>query len=222
MQSKAPADLAPPEPTRRRAGTKQLTQPQISQTSQTTAEHSGVVGAMSNTESRPPIGVGHIHLRVADIDRAIAFYSEALGFTVVADGRAFGIEAAFLAAGDYHHHVALNTTETAGASPPPVGHTGLYHVAFVYPGRKDLAAAVRRLLHLGYPIDHISDHGATLSVYLTDPDDNGVELYYDRPRRHWFQPDGRPVLKADRLELSELIGASTERAIDDNSERPAL
>lgn len=165
---------------------------------------------MSTIQSHPPVRVGHIHLRVADLDRAIAFYHGALGFNVVADGRVAGIDAAFLAAGDYHHHVALNTIETAGGSPPPAGHTGLYHVAFVFPGRAELAATVKRLLDLGYPIDHASDHGATVSVYLNDPDGNGVELYYDRLRRHWFCPDGSPVLKDDRVALSELIGETTK------------
>jgi catechol 2,3-dioxygenase len=154
----------------------------------------------------PTITVGHIHLRVADLDRAIAFYRDALGFRLVSDARAIGIDAAFLAAGDYHHHVALNTFESAGGAPASAGHTGLYHVGFAYPGRLELAAAVKRLREGGYPVDHASDHGATVSVYLSDPDGNGIELYYDRPREYWFQSDGRQVLKAEPISVDDLAG----------------
>jgi catechol 2,3-dioxygenase len=159
---------------------------------------------MSAGSFHPDVRVGHVHLRVADLDRAIAFYRDGLGFTLVGDGRAMGLDAAFLAAGDYHHHVGLNTFESAGAAPPPTGHTGLYHVAFVYPDGHELARAVSRLREHGYPVDHATDHGATVSVYLSDPDGNGIELYFDRPRERWFTPDGTPVLEAKRIELSEL------------------
>ena len=153
----------------------------------------------------PAVRVGHVHLRVADLDRALAFYRDGLGFGVTADGREAGLPAVFLAAGDYHHHIALNTWESAGATPPPPGHTGLYHVAFVYPDRRELGRAVQRLIDHGFPIDSASDHGGTVSVYLSDPDANGVELYFDRPRADWFDADGRPVLKAERFDFRTLL-----------------
>jgi catechol 2,3-dioxygenase len=164
------------------------------------------LGAMSTT-IHPAVRVGHVHLRVADLDRALAFYRDGLGFRVTADGRPRGLDAAFLAAGDYHHHIALNTWESAGGTPPPPGHTGLYHVAFHYPDRRELVGAVRRLLDRGYAVDHATHHGGTVSVYLDDPDGNGVELYYDLPRETWFEPDGTPVLRAERIALDELFAA---------------
>jgi catechol 2,3-dioxygenase len=112
---------------------------------------------------------------------------------------------AFVAAGDYHHHLGLSAVGSADASPPPAGHTGLYHVAFVYPDRCELARAVARLLDHGVPIDHATDHGATVAVYLTDPDGNGLELCYDRPRAAWFDAAGHPVLRADRFDPRELL-----------------
>jgi catechol 2,3-dioxygenase len=160
----------------------------------------------SHEPIHPAVRVGHVHLRVADLDRATAFYREALGFAVTADARsAIGLPMVFLAAGDYHHHIGLNTLESGGATPPPFGHTGLYHVAFVYPDRRELGRAVRRLLDHGMEIDHGTDHGATVSVYLADPDGNGIELYYDRPRSGWTDADGRPVLRAERFDPSELL-----------------
>jgi catechol 2,3-dioxygenase len=161
---------------------------------------------MHTTEAiHPAVRVGHVHLKVADLDRAIAFYRDGLGLGVTADGRPMGIDAAFLAAGDYHHHIALNTFESAGAEPPAPGATGLYHVALVYPDRRELGRAVRRLLDHGYAIDHATDHGGTVSVYLADPDANGVELYYDRPRADWFDADGRPVLENERFDHRALL-----------------
>ena len=124
-------------------------------------------------------------------------------------GAPVGLDAAFLAAGDYHHHIGLNTWESDGGSPPPPGHTGLYHVAFVYPDRHELGHAVQRLLDHGHPIDHATDHGGTVSVYLDDPDGNGVELYYDRPRAEWFDADGRFILPADRFDYRDLIPTLT-------------
>ncbi len=155
----------------------------------------------------PRARVGHIHLRVADLDRAISFYRDVLGFNLTADGREVGVDAAFLAAGDYHHHIGLNTWESAGGSPPPPGHTGLYHVAFLYPDRWELARAIKRVRDHGYPIDHGTDHGANVSVYLADPDGNGIELYYDRPRADWFDDDGRPILKAEPFDPDDLLHA---------------
>ena len=160
---------------------------------------------MQTEPIHPAVRVGHVHLRVADLDRSIAFYRDALGFTVQADGREAGLPAAFLAAGDYHSHVALSTLDTDGATPPPPGHTGLYHVAFRYPDRAELARAVRRLVEHDWPIDHATDHAATVSVYIADPDGNGIELYYDRPRSAWFDADGRPILQLERFDYRELL-----------------
>jgi catechol 2,3-dioxygenase len=160
---------------------------------------------MHDEPIHPAVRVGHVHLRVADLDRALAFYRDALGLTVTADAREAGLPMVLLAAGDYHHHIGLNTFESAGANPPPPGHTGLYHTAFVYPDRRELGRAVARLLDHGVEIDHGSDHGGTVSVYLDDPDGNGVELYYDRPRSEWFTEDGRPVLRNDRFSPQDLL-----------------
>jgi len=165
----------------------------------------GTLPSMQSEPIHPAVRVGHVHLRVADVDRSLAFYRDALGLNLTADGRERGLDAAFLAAGDYHHHVGINTWESEGADPPPPGHTGLYHVAFVYPDRRELGRAVQRLLEHGVAIDHGSDHGGTVSVYLDDPDGNGVELYYDRPRSEWFDADGRPILKADHFDVTDLL-----------------
>ncbi|MEM7743512.1 MAG: VOC family protein [Pseudomonadota bacterium] len=135
------------------------------------------------TDPAPPtVSVGHVHLRVADLDRAIGFYSEVLGFDVM---QTFGEEAAFLSVGGYHHHLGLNTWNSKGGFPPPKGHTGLYHTAFLYPTRADLGRAVKRVLNAGHPITGKADHGVSEAVYLNDPDGNGVELYWDRPKTEW-------------------------------------
>ena len=126
--------------------------------------------------------VGHIHLKVADLDRAIHFYGDLLGFAVT---QRYGDQAAFLGAGGYHHHIGLNTWESAGATPPPPGHTGLYHSAFLYPDRQQLARALRRVLEAGITLDGAADHGVSEAVYLRDPDSNGVELYRDLPQTDW-------------------------------------
>jgi catechol 2,3-dioxygenase len=126
--------------------------------------------------------IGHVHLKVADLDRAIHFYSDLLGFAVT---QRYGDQAAFLGAGGYHHHIGLNTWESAGATPPPPGHTGLYHSAFLYPDRQQLARALRRVLDAGIKLDGAADHGVSEAVYLRDPDSNGVELYRDRPQTDW-------------------------------------
>lgn len=130
----------------------------------------------------PQARIGHIHLKVADLDRAIGFYSGVLGFELQ---QKFGDRAAFLSAGGYHHHIGLNTWESLGAKPPPAGHTGLYHTAILYPDRVQLADALRRVIEAGIPIDGAADHGVSEAIYLTDPDGNGVELYRDRPEAEW-------------------------------------
>ena len=130
----------------------------------------------------PGTNIGHVHLRVADVDRAIAFYSGVLGFDVM---QRYGSQAAFLSADGYHHHIGLNSWESRGGTPPPPGHTGLYHTAFLYPTRAALAAAVKRVMQAGVPLTGLADHGVSLALYLDDPDGNGVELYWDKPREEW-------------------------------------
>jgi len=147
--------------------------------------------------------IGHVHLKVADLDRAIAFYSGVLGFGIT---QRYGSRAAFLAAGDYHHHIGLNTWESAGGTPPPPGHTGLYHSAFLYPTRADLGAAIRAVLDAGIPLDGAADHGVSEAVYLRDPDGNGVELYADKPPGDWPRdPEGNLVMVNERLDVAALV-----------------
>src|SRR5262245_17472782 len=150
-------------------------------------------------------GIGHVHLKVADIDRALAFYQDLLGFGLV--HRLSDNSAAFLAAGDYHHHVALNTWTSRGASPPPPRHTGLYHLAVRYPTRRDLAVAVKRVVDAGVRLHGVADHGVSESIYLSDPDGNGVELTRDRPPEEWPRNrDGTLALAmADPLDLEALL-----------------
>ncbi|MEW5917925.1 MAG: VOC family protein [Gemmatimonadota bacterium] len=130
----------------------------------------------------PGTDIGHVHLRVSDLEQALDFYVGVLGFELM---QRYGPGAAFVSAGGYHHHIGLNTWQSRGASPPPPGHTGLYHVAIRYPTRRDLARAVRQLLDRGVPISGASDHGVSEAIYLADPDGNGIELYRDRPREEW-------------------------------------
>jgi catechol 2,3-dioxygenase len=130
----------------------------------------------------PRTDVGHVHLKVADLDRAIAFYRDVIGLTV---NQRFGAQAAFLGAGGYHHHVGLNTWESEGGDWPPPGTTGLYHLALRFPDRRSLGEAVRRVLSAGIELEGVADHGVSEAVYLRDPDGNGVELYRDRPREEW-------------------------------------
>lgn len=138
------------------------------------------------TPGEPPVHpatqIGHVHLKVADLERAIRFYRDALGFALM---ERFGHQAAFLSAGGYHHHIGLNTWESRGGSPPPPGSTGLYHVAILYPNRRELARALRRLLDHGVAIDGAADHGVSEAIYLRDPDGNGIEIYADRDRADW-------------------------------------
>ena len=139
----------------------------------------------------PRVEIGHVHLKVADIERALAFYCGVLGFEEQART---GDQAAFISAGGYHHHIGLNTWESRGGTPPPPGHTGLYHAAIRYPDRKTLADALRRLVDAGIPLDGASDHGVSEALYLRDPDGNGVELYRDRPRDEWpMRTDGSGI-----------------------------
>ena len=130
----------------------------------------------------PGARIGHVHLKVADLDRALAFYTGVLGFELMQRHRN---QVAFVSAGGYHHHIGLNTWESKGGPPPAPGTTGLYHVAIVYPSRADLAGALRRLMAAGVPLDGASDHGVSEALYLSDPDQNGIELYWDRPEAQW-------------------------------------
>jgi catechol 2,3-dioxygenase len=157
-----------------------------------------------STENRAPAQtrIGHVHLRVSDLDRSVAFYQDVMGFDVVAR---YGAQAAFLSAGGYHHHIGLNTWESLGGSPPPTGTTGLYHFAINYPERKDLAAALKRLAEEGWPISGASDHGTHEAIYLDDPDGIGIELAWDRDPGHWTNPDGSIKMKTAALDLRGLL-----------------
>ena len=158
----------------------------------------------------PRVDIGHVHLKVSDIDRALSFYRDVLGFDVT---QRYGDEAAFLSAGGYHHHLGLNTWESRGGSPPPPGTTGLYHVAIRYPDRTTLGDALRRVLEAEIPISGATDHGVSEAIYLRDPDGNGIELYRDRPREEWPRaPEGDGVAMFNApLDLEALLAeASSE------------
>ncbi len=160
--------------------------------------------------------IGHVHLKVADLDRAVGFYRDALGFDLVAR---IGSQAAFLSAGGYHHHLGLNTWESAGGTPPPAGTTGLYHFAINYPERRDLATALRRLLDLGWPIGGASDHGTHEAIYLADPDGNGIELAWDRDPAAWPRTGDRLAFVSLPLDFEGLLaevgaGAKTKTGIE--------
>src|SRR3712207_4037076 len=147
--------------------------------------------------------IGHVHLKVADIERALGFYSGVLGFELQ---QRYGSGAAFISAGGYHHHIGLNTWESLGGSPPPPGSTGLYHLAILYPTRAALADALRRVQAAGIPLDGASDHGVSEALYLRDPDQNGVELYWDRPTEEWPRtPDGGLAMYSRPLDLQALL-----------------
>jgi catechol 2,3-dioxygenase len=150
----------------------------------------------------PRVDIGHVHLKVADIDRALAFYRDVLGFDVM---QRLGDSAAFLSAGGYHHHIGLNTWESRGAAAPPRGTTGLYHVAIRFPDRQTLAQAVRRVLEAQIPLEGASDHGVSEAIYLRDPDGNGIELYRDRPREQWPRHDGGIAMVTEPLDLAGLL-----------------
>jgi len=162
---------------------------------------------MSNT-IHPETRIGHVHLRVANLDRAIAFYHGVLGFQVT---QRMGDSAAFLSAGGYHHHIGLNTWESLGGPPPAPGTTGLYHLAIVYPTRAELGDALQRLIAAKIPLDGASDHGVSEALYLRDPDGNGVELYWDRPREQWPQTSSGELAMVTRaLDLRALLAATDE------------
>jgi catechol 2,3-dioxygenase len=162
---------------------------------------------MTSNDSTRPIDpqarIGHVHLKVADLERALRFYCGVLGFQVI---QRYGTQAAFVSAGGYHHHIGLNTWESLGGSTPPPGTTGLYHVAILYPTRRALADALRRLIAAGVPLDGASDHGVSEAIYLRDPDDNGVELYWDRPQEAWPRtPEGELAMFTRRLDPNGLL-----------------
>jgi catechol 2,3-dioxygenase len=146
--------------------------------------------------------IGHVHLKVADLERALGFYVGVLGFELITT---YGDQAAFISAGGYHHHIGLNTWESLGGSPPPRGTTGLYHTAILYPTRAELADALRRVEEAGIQLDGASDHGVSEALYLRDPDQNGVELYWDRPQEQWPRDaEGRIEMFTRRLDLASL------------------
>ncbi len=151
--------------------------------------------------------IGHVHLKVSDIERSLAFYCGVLGFTLT---QRYGPDAAFVAAGGYHHHIGLNAWTSKGGGAPPRGSTGLFHVAILYPSRRALAEAVSHVLAAGHALDGASDHGVSEAVYLTDPDGNGLELYWDRPQAEWPRnADGALEMYTRRLDLDDLLAART-------------
>lgn len=158
----------------------------------------------------PDTCIGHVHLKVADLERAIGFYRDVLGFELI---QRMGHQAAFLSAGGYHHHIGLNTWESAGGASPPRGSTGLYHLAILFPTRLDLSRALRRLVENGVTLQGASDHGVSQALYLDDPDGNGLELYWDRPREEWpLDPDGNLTMTLDPLDIRALLALSDEES----------
>lgn len=168
---------------------------------------------MNTTEKtgaiHPGVRIGHVHLKVADLERALAFYCGVLGFELTQN---YGRQAAFVSAGGYHHHIGLNTWESLGASPPPPHSTGLYHLAILYPDRAQLADALRRVLEAGVPVEGASDHGVSEAIYLRDPDGNGVELYRDRPPEKWPRgKNGELAMVTLPLDLDALLREAPPR-----------
>ena len=164
---------------------------------------------MSTTPIHSEARIGHVHLKVANLDRALAFYVGVLGLELQ---QRFGTSAAFVSAGGYHHHIGLNTWESLGSTPPPPGHTGLYHVALLYPTRASLGDALQRLIAAKIPLDGASDHGVSEALYLRDPDQNGVELYWDRPRDEWPRtPTGEVAMFTGPLDLRALLDEADAR-----------
>jgi catechol 2,3-dioxygenase len=170
------------------------------------------LGMKSPTPKRPidpGVRIGHVHLKASNLERSLAFYCGVLGFELM---QRFEPSAAFISAGGYHHHIGLNTWESLGGSPPPPGTTGLYHVAILYPTREELADALRRLIAARVPLDGASDHGVSEALYLRDPDDNGVELYWDRSREAWPRdPKGGLAMFTRRLDLDDLLAQAKPR-----------
>ena len=157
----------------------------------------------TNQPLDPRVRIGHVHLKVADLERAIGFYRDVLGFDVM---QRFGRNAAFLSAGGYHHHIGLNTWESAGGSPPPPRATGLYHVAILYPTRAALGRALRRILDANVPLEGAADHGVSEAIYLRDPDENGIEIYWDKPQSEWPRTaDGGLAMVTHPLDLGALL-----------------
>ena len=147
--------------------------------------------------------IGHVHLKVADLDKSLAFYHDLLGFEIT---QHYGSQAAFISAGGYHHHIGLNTWHSKGSGPAPEHYPGLYHTAIVYPERKDLAVALKRLIDAKYPLTGASDHGVSEAIYLDDPDGNGVELYWDKPKEQWpVDVNGNLEMVTERLDLKNLL-----------------
>lgn len=164
-----------------------------------------VAGLPAARPIHPGVRIGHVHLKVADIERSLAFYCGVLGFELM---QRYGTQAAFVSAGGYHHHIGLNTWESQGGSPPPPGTTGLYHVAILYPDRAALADALYRLIQVGVPLQGASDHGVSEALYLSDPDGNGIELYVDHPEDQWPRtPSGELQMVTRRLDLQDLLAA---------------
>lgn len=158
---------------------------------------------MSNQSIDPGVDIGHVHLKVSDLDRALSFYVGVLGFELT---QRYGSQAAFVSAGGYHHHIGLNTWESKGGTPPAAGITGLFHVAIRYPTRASLADAMQRLLDAGIRLDGASDHGVSEALYLRDPDENGIELYWDRPKVEWpYDADGNLQMVTEQLDLTSLM-----------------
>jgi len=161
---------------------------------------------VSPTPIAPGTRIGHVHLKVADLERALQFYCDVLGFELT---QRYGRQAAFVSAGGYHHHIGLNSWESEGGQPPAPGTTGLYHIAILYPTRAALADALRRVLAAGIRLDGASDHGVSEALYLRDPDDNGIELYWDRPKEMWpREADGTLAMYTRRLDLASLLRES--------------
>jgi catechol 2,3-dioxygenase len=151
----------------------------------------------------PQTRIGHVHLKVSDIERSLTFYRDLLGFEVT---QQYGDSAVFLSAGGYHHHIGLNTWHSKNAGPAPVNTAGLYHTAILYPTRKDLAIILKRLIDANYPLTGASDHGVSEAIYLNDPDRNGVELYWDKPKEQWpFDKDGNLMMVTERLDVEGLL-----------------
>jgi catechol 2,3-dioxygenase len=168
---------------------------------------------MSNRPIDPKVSIGHVHLKVSDLERALQFYCGVLGFELT---QRYGADAAFISAGGYHHHIGLNTWESSGGSPPPAGTTGLFHLAILYPTRASLADAYRRLLEASISLDGASDHGVSEALYLRDPDQNGVELYWDRAPADWPRTsDGKLAMFTRPLDLKTLLD-EVSQDINDN------